>query len=256
MRARSRARASRRDHTAETDINRGPQRWGVRPSARAIGIACAGAVALFLLAPAPVAAVPAQSSGSVEYEIVVTEDGEIERGTLVWSMDGDRYADLQDAAAADGYDSVALGWAETLAEDEPGLGGASGEDRQVDGGWELHMEFTDVDAGSYAQMNASVADGTVTWERPASDDGLSSDAFDSLTYRVVLPGEVTDSNAAETEGNVATWHLNEEDPGRLYASSEEDGSGDAVPGFGIGATALAVVLATALVAATLASRRR
>lgn len=204
------------------------------------------ALAALLLVATPAVSAPDQSAGSVEYEIVVTGDGEIERGTIVWTVDDDRYAELEAAAREDGYDAVAPGLADVLAGDEPGLGGATGEDRRVEGGWELQVEFTAIDDEAYHQMNASVSDGTVSWERLDHDGGLSDADYGALTYRVVMPGAVTDTNAAEVDDDVATWHLNEADPGRLYATAETGDAGDAVPGFGVAAAILAIVGAAAL----------
>lgn len=212
---------------------------------RTAALRCCVAIAVavcLLVAAAPIAAAPAQSAGSVEYDIVVTSDGEVERGTIVWTVDENRYAALESTAGSEGYDSVARYWAENLAAEDEGLGGVSAEDREVEGGVELHMTFSEIDDERYRMMNASVADGRLSWERLPHDGGLSNPDFGTLTYRVHMPGEVTDTNAAEVDGTVATWHLNQEDPGRLYATSER-GEDDAIPGFGIAAAAVAVVAA-------------
>lgn len=200
--------------------------------------------------------VSADGNTTVEYEITVTEDGEVESIDIAMAADEETYSQWEAGASIRGHDSFAEFLGSSLAEDEPGLNNYTAEEEDLDDGREAHVQFTDVDLSESENMSVTVDDGTVRWETTDVDDVTDDDQIDEVTYTVDMPGEVTDSNAMSVSDGTAVWKLHEENPDELYAeataSDESDGgqsdeSGDSVPGLGVG-TALAALIGTALLA--------
>lgn len=91
------------------------------------------------------------------------------------------------------------------------------------------------------------------------DDGGEDDDFGEMdiemTYRLNMPGEITDTNGDQVDDTTVEWVLpDHEDLDELQATSGIDESSDGIPGFGLGITAAALAL-LATAAAVLHRRR-
>ena len=207
--------------------------------------------------------VSADRNTTVDYEIDVTEDGDVETIDVRVASDEATYDEWERVANYYGFDSFAEYLGSSFAEDEPGLNDYTAEERDLEDGREAHVQFTDVNVSEAENMSVTADDGTVRWETTDVDEMDDDDEFDEVTYTVDMPGDVTDSNAMSVSDGTAVWELHEENPDELYAeatvsdesddgqSDEDDGqsdeSEDSVPGLGVG-TALVALIATALLA--------
>lgn len=187
--------------------------------------------------------VAAQENVTAEYEITVTENGEVETVDLVVTADEETYSEWQAGAALQGYDSFAEFLGSSLAEDEPALNEYTAEEEELEDGYEAQVQFTDVDVSESENMSVSVDDGTVRWESTEVGDVEEDGEFDEVTYTVVMPGEVTDSNADEVSDGEAVWQLHEGSPDEIYAEASVD---DGLPGLGVGAALAGLVGAVLL----------
>lgn len=227
-------------------------------------------------------AIPVSADGktTLEQEITVTEDGNIETIDVTVAADEETYDEWDRGARFRGYDSYVEYFANSLVEDHPGLNDYTTEERDLDDGREAHVQFTDVNVSELDDVSVTVDDGTVRWEETHS--GELDDDVDESTLTAIMPGEVTDSNANEVSDGVAIWKFHEEYPEEIYAEAtvgdegddiqsnesdddqsdaddngqsdeseddngQSDESGDGLPGLGVGA-ALAALIGTALLA--------
>ena len=222
--------------------------------------------------------VSADRNTTLEQEITVTEDGNIETIDVTVAADEETYDEWDRGARFQGYDSYVEYFANSLVEDHPGLNDYTTEERDLDDGREAHVQFTDVNVSGLDDVSVTVDDGTVRWEETHS--GELDDDVDESTLTAIMPGEITDSNANEVSDGVAIWEFHEEYPEEIYAEatvgdegddiqsdegdeiqsnesdddqSDEDDNGqsdeseDGLPGLGVGA-ALAALIGTVVLA--------
>lgn len=227
-----------------------------------------------------VLAVPAVATdelGSESTEITVAENGSIEQVEMVWGVNETTYDEYEMYAEAEGYDQVDA-WYESLYEEADWVSNVSVTSSQVDGGYVLSFELVDVDTNGTPNVNVTADGDTVVYEEFNVTDPDDTDVSE-LTYRVNMPGEITDSNAHEVRDDVAVWHLHDEHTSELFVeatvadsvdgdadrndtdeetdtstgnASDTDDSGennddeDGLPGFGGAAALVALCIATAL----------
>ncbi|WP_424018673.1 PGF-CTERM sorting domain-containing protein [Halorientalis pallida] len=192
------------------------------------------AVAMLLLVcltvvPSPVAA---QERGwSAETTGTVTADGELTAVTTTIEIDERSYQELREQARQAGFESAAALVASSLASENPTYGGfGDTEVRPVDGRYQLYMEFTNVDVDRSERTELSVEDGRVALRIGDVTDPATSDTIAETVYRIEMPGEITSTNAYETDGNVAVWRLHEDAPNVLSVESRlgaQTGASDA-----------------------------
>lgn len=205
--------------------------------------------------------VAAQDEQSVEIDVIVTEDGEIDAMEMVMTIDEQTYDELLSWAEMEGYDSVGE-WMAADSEEEDEIVSASGEDVEIDDGYEIHLEITEIDESGDEDFNVTVEDDVVAFEMTNIEDPAEDPNIDEFIYNVVMPGDVEDSNADTVDGNVATWNLHEEPVDELSvtatlvddaddADDAADDADDDIPGFGV-----AIALASLLAVAALALRVR
>ena len=233
-------------------------------------------------------AMPAAAEDGIDTEsreITVAENGSIERVDMGWGVDNQTYTEYEMIAETEGYDRVDV-WFESLYEEEDWVGNVSTTTSQLDDGYVFSIELVDVDPDGVDQINVTVDGDTVVYEEfdltnPDEDPDVSES-----TTRVIMPGEISDSNAHEVRDNVAVWHLHEEDTSELFVEatvedspgedadgndtdeepdasteevsdtddSDENGDGDGVPGFGGAVALVALSIATALTVGRRADR--
>lgn len=191
-------------------------------------------------------AVAAQERGgdSMEVKITVTEDGDIDTVEMVWEMSDDRYEMLQNAAASNGYDSVAEWHADDSIDQVDGyLDYSNAEDRALDDGYAVEVHYAEIDTEKLERTEITADDHSVSVELADVDDPADDDSFDEVTYVLDMPYEITDSNAQTVDGSVATWHLHEEASDTITVESETD---DSMPGFGPVAAVVGLVAGAAV----------
>lgn len=222
-----------------------------------------------------VATVGAQAGGYTadsEITITVSEDGEVESEHIVYELPAELYQGMEMVAGMDGHDSVADYFGSMAVETRAGVGDyENAGDYESGDSYVVELTLVDIETDNLEDVETSVADdGTVSVEMVAAEDPVyQSDAMDEETiaatgeYSLVveMPDDVSETNALETEGAVAVWHLHQDMPDRLTVASGPGGgdagsSGDAtdaddgadasdedgLPGFGVGTAAVAAVL--------------
>lgn len=221
-----------------------------------------------------------EAYGSESTEVTVSENGSVERVELVWGVDEETYSDYETYAELEGYDGVDA-WYESLYEADDWIGNVSVTTSQVAGGYVFSVELIDVDTGGQSEANVTADGDTIVYEEFNITNRSADPNVSEYTYRVNMPGEITDSNAHEVRDDVAVWHLHEEHTSELFVeatvadSSDDDADDenesdneaetstedtddendtddeDGVPGFGS-----PVALVALCIAATLAIGRR
>lgn len=197
----------------------------------------------------------AQEGSQIESEITVTDDGAVESIHLEQELPAEIAELLSVLAEDEGYDSFPEYAAADIVEQTDGIGDYEAVDGTEDGEWYvMELTLTDVDADELAAMDVSAEDETVAFEMTGGDeppyDGDEAIFTDVNEYTVTveLPGEVTESNAATTDGSTATWNLQDDSPDQLTAesggSSDGGDSGDGLPGFGPAVAIAGLLLAT------------
>lgn len=208
-----------------------------------------------------------------EITVTVTDDGEVESEHVVYELPAELYQGMLMVAGMDGHDSVADYFGSMAVETRTGIGGyENAEDTERGDSYVVELTLVDIETDDLEDVETSVAeDGTVTFEMVAAEDPVyQSEAMDEETmaatgeYSVVveMPDEISETNALETAGSVAVWHLHQDMPDRLTVEAGHDGAADdgstddaadaangsetttedGIPGFGAGATAIAVAV--------------
>ncbi|WP_049928639.1 LppM family (lipo)protein [Halopiger goleimassiliensis] len=226
----------------------------------AVSVVLVAAVAIGLFATPHVA----QEEGDSKVAITVTADGEIESQHVVQELPPGIGEGMDFLSAFGDVDSLGEQVANAYVEDDNGIDDYEGlEERDTDDAYVVEFTLVDIDVDEMSDVDTTVEDGTVAFEMTGGEaqmyqesplDESYLDAAGGSTVVVEMPGEVTETNALETDGSTATWHLHEELPDQLTVESGTegggDGGGDGIPGFG---PAVAVV---ALAIAALAVGRR
>ncbi len=188
----------------------------------------------------------------------VAGDGTIDEYRLQINTSRTAYGYLDEAAEAEGYDSIGP-WLlrdvnESAAEDVA-------YDETFDGDRvSMEVTITGLDPTTTDTITVERSDGRLVYEdltfvneSALVDAGESENlagtfsAGTSVDYYLTMPGKITDSNADEVDGKTAAWHESGRDAfvdNRIYAESEVPvGSSLSVPGFGagVGVVALGVV---------------
>lgn len=179
------------------------------------------AVAMPVAASVPVGA---------EYEITVTEDGDVDAVTLLLTADEETYGAWELRASIEGYESIGEFFGSTLIEEEPAIGEYTADERDIDGGYESEIQFSDIDLEKSENMSVTKTDGTLRWESTGVEERDDDALFEEVSYRVVMPDDVTDSNAHEVSAETASWDIHEEHPGTLFVEAAVDGASTADDG--------------------------
>ncbi|QSW98494.1 hypothetical protein [Haloterrigena alkaliphila] len=201
----------------------------------------------------PSVAAAQEGGDSMETTTTVTEDGDIDTLEMNWKTDAATYESLRAAADKGGYETVAAWFAEErMLPAENGFEAyGDAADTELEDGYRIEVAFTQFDRSELEGLELTVEDGTVAYESTSVEDPAEDATFDEVTYVLEMPGEITDSNAHEVDGSVATWHLHEEPVDSLSATAEtgssgETGSAESLPGFGAGAAAVGALVAIAV----------
>lgn len=175
----------------------------------------------------------------ISIDSTVTADGEIEEYNMVINTSTTVYGFLNEDAKEEGYDDIGEMWQDDLDEEDVSSFNYSEE---IDGD-EVTMRFQLEGWTPDSDSNISIekSDGTmvyedVTWVNESAEEGENSEMLSGMVvqYRLTMPGEITDSNADEVDGNTATWTETGHDAmtdNRIYAESEISSSSGVGPGF-------------------------
>lgn len=160
-------------------------------------------------------------SGCVNVTMTTTVDseGEIKEVRAEAEMSQEVYAMALEDATSSGYESVGEQLAKDLETNEGGFSDVEYEDRREDGTVVVELIAQKVDVEEVSYMTTRDTDNeTVAFTASISDDAADLNEY---TYRVEMPGEITETDAAEIEdGSVAVWELHETNPDRVYVESE------------------------------------
>jgi len=197
----------------------------------------------------------------IEVNTSVTAEGEIDSISAQFTTTEEIYQQVVTSAENQGSENAAAYLAETTVQSSDAYGGyTNAQVTETANGYVMSYELTDINVSASDTTNVTADGDTVKYVQ--TDIG-SPDSNEETVYRIQMPGEITDTNAIETDGNTAIYRLHEEAPSSLNveasasaeaeadASDDSDSSGESGPGFGPVAALVAIVAALAL-----ASRRR
>lgn len=259
-------------------------------TAVSIGLATIVLLAMTLGGAAmPVAAQEGVDTSSTE--ITVAEDGSLEKVEITAGLDEEMYDEFATRAESEGYDSVEE-WEESFYEDEPWSDDFSVTVTEIQGGYEYSLVLLNVETDELPVLDVSTAEDSITYEEWNVQNPDNDPSISESTYRVNMPGEITDSNAHEVHDNVAVWHLHDDHTSEVFVeaslqaeddvelevddesdsdeeddsdaendgddgddSSTSDDSDDGLPGFGGAVAIVALCIATALTVGRRTDRR-
>lgn len=213
----------------------------------------------------------------MESQVSVNQDGEIEQMEVNIIFHDATWGTLESFAQSEGYDSV-----EEYLEAESENDTSQPDEGEESEGYDCDSEDEEVTVDEEEQsMTYSCSNPVISNESLVSVE--TSDGGDTVTYRdktlvgefggssgeddfnfgqqpeathtVVMPGEITDSNAHEVDGQTATWNLTRFEGEELYAESGTEAGLPASDGDGPGFTIVAGLVAI-LAVAVVAHRRR
>lgn len=144
----------------------------------------------------------ADTADSQEIVVTVSADGEVETVAVDVELSDEAYAGLEVLI----HGSVAEHLAELMQDDSPDvLGAYTVEEREIDDGHAIDIEFTDVDVSESDSMSISMDGETVTREQVGEDrDEEEESLSDEVRWTVVMPDDIEESNAHEVDDEVAT----------------------------------------------------
>lgn len=181
----------------------------------------------------------------------VTADGTISQYKMELNTSSMVYGMLEEEANGGGYDTVEDYY---VSDFNDSSFGSISYDEEFDGNdVTMTLGIEDFDPPEDSSISVTESDGSITYEdetfvNESADVTESQEEYMSsvtVNYYLTMPGEITDSNADEVDGDTAEWHENGPEAfvnNPIYAESET-GSLLGVPGFGIGITALSLLVA-------------
>ncbi|MDJ1430621.1 hypothetical protein [Halostagnicola sp. A-GB9-2] len=189
--------------------------------------------------------------------VEVSPDGDLETMAVEMEMDEIIYNELEAEAQEEGYDSVEAMLEDDMlddADDEYYDDVSSSTKELDDGDYLVTVSADNVDPDGSDDIDVTVEDDMIEFEDSGimddtgGDEGDEMDEFDSqitVEYELIMPGEIQDHNADEIsdDGTTATWDLVNSNEDSVYAESEIDDDG--MPGFGVSAGLLALLVAVA-----------
>ncbi|MDZ7730632.1 MAG: hypothetical protein U5K37_06490 [Natrialbaceae archaeon] len=185
-------------------------------------IAIAVLLGVSLLAGAGVA----QQATSQEATLTINADGTIETFDAAIVVTNDTYQQMR-SNTPDQHDTVAAALAEDIVADESGIGSYShADDVQTAAGYRIEITFSDID-GIEGFTTETTGDSVhVAVDNP--DQIISSDYLETNSFRVEMPGPITNTTADEVTEMTATWNLHETTPSSITATAaleSDDSSG-------------------------------
>lgn len=163
------------------------------------------------------------------------------------------YGFLDQAAQEDGYDDVGEMITSNASIPEENFEYSE----EIDGQEAMmRVEISDVDVGSMPAISIEETDGQLVYEdtafynasaagaEPDSEIGSEMMSGFVLEYTLEMPGEITESNADEVEGNTATWTRTGGDAfdNTSIEATSEASSSVLSPGFGVIPAIVALLL--------------
>lgn len=185
---------------------------------------------------------------SVSSEVGDTET--IERYELEINTSTTVYGLLQASAEEDGYDSFEESITEDIDE------GTVEYNEEIDGDdVTMSLLVTDTTPSEFDNVTIKKEDEKIIYTDEVFSDGFGSEESSTnesflstnetveLNYKLVMPGEITDSNADKVDGNTATWVRSGEEAGQGFVveAESETPTSQSVPGFGVPASIIALV---------------
>ncbi|AWB27784.1 hypothetical protein [Halococcoides cellulosivorans] len=205
-------------------------------SLRRAGPVVAGLVVLVVLSGCAQVAVTADVAG----------DGTVETYDVQVETSASTYDRLMSTAESDGYDSLRAYLLRDVTDEA--VDSVDYDESLADGQVTINVTLTGLDPAGVDGLTVVESDGQIVYEDATfvSDDRVTDDA--SLTYRLEMPGEITNATAGRVDGSTATWEREGSDSltgTQIRAVAETSALGFG-PGFGPVAAVLAIVGAVLL----------
>ncbi|QIO23476.1 PGF-CTERM sorting domain-containing protein [Haloarcula sp. JP-L23] len=175
----------------------------------------------------------------------VDADGTVSTYEVELAMSGTVFDALQRTAENEGYDSVEAYLTDGVNESR--MENVTYEQALEGDNVSVRLQFTDWTPGPESGVNATVQNGTLTYEDRTfvtvqeNDDVALGDGV-AVRYELTMPGDIYESNADIVENRTAVWEYeaNEpvEEPIRAQSNAPSSAFG---PGFGVTAAVLALL---------------
>ena len=198
---------------------------------------------------------------TVEVTAEVGDENTLDRYEVDISTSTFVYGLLDEEAQEDGYDGIEDQLVGDIDVDDDRIE----FETEIDGDdARMSLEIQEVPASELDDITLEETDGMLRYtdtafaeeaDEPAEDEEMDDFAEDMLSgfvfdYTVIMPSEVTDSNADQVDGNTATWTETGADAfedSEVYAESEAP-SALSVPGFGVVPAVLAILSVVGMLA--------
>lgn len=190
---------------------------------------------------------------SIGVESTVNRDGTIEEYEIEIQTSQQVYGFLESSAQDEGYNSLEESFREQYNKDH--VGEFEYNETVEDGDATIRLTMLDVDPSGSENLTVEKQDGEMTYvdETFVSEEsetesnttmGGSMDGAITVDYTLNMPGEITDSNADEVNGNTANWSFEGESQ-EIRATSEVPLTAFG-PGFGIVPAVVGVLVVAVL----------
>lgn len=177
------------------------------------------------MATAPATAQETGGSWNMTVSMAVNETGDVVAVQLVMEFDNETAQQIEDAAADEGYDDPAVWFADDMQEQNPQYVAYSDANfRRGSDGATMTILFDEVDVSQSDSTNVTTEGDRVTVVTEGITDPATDENLAGLSYRYHMPGEITDTNAIETDENLAIWRLHEDYQSTLRVESMRQGS--------------------------------
>lgn len=232
----------------------------IRLTKRTVGsIGLMTALLLTLVVGGGASAVTAQETRTDQTytaEMTVTENGSIESVDLTYEVNSQTYSNFTMLAEYNGNDTVA-DFFESSFEQDPWVNNASVTTTERAEGYELSIDLFNVSPNGPPSVNVTTEGDSVVYRATNISDPANSSGLSEAVYRVTMPGEITDTNADESNQTTATWNLHETYTSELYVEADVSGdetteggsddggstASDDIPGFTVAPAVVALCIA-------------
>lgn len=148
---------------------------------------------------------------TISVNSTVAADGTIEEYRIQVNTSTQVYAFMNEGAKDEGYNSLRDQMTSDI--NESAVENITYDENIEGDSAEIMLKMEGIDTDSMPGINITESDGEMTYHdrifvNESADPSDSGSFADSLTvvYKLTMPGEITDSNADEVNGNTAEWH--------------------------------------------------
>lgn len=195
----------------------------IRLEKRTVGsIGLLTVVLLAVIAGGGVSAATAQENRTEQTytaETTVAENGSIESFDLFFVVDSQTYENYTTVAKFGGYDTVD-GWFEASYEEMSWVNNASVTTTERADRHALSISLFNISPDGPPSVNVTTEGDSIAYRATLVSNPANKPRTSKAVHRVTMPGEITDTNADESNLTTATWNLHETYTSELYVEAD------------------------------------